>query len=94
MATAAAALERGGFGDEADRARRVLVDSWPDAPETPPALLELGRSAAMQGRIGEASLWLERLVVSFPDHALAPVARRELAGLAPDGAGSGAQAAP
>jgi tetratricopeptide (TPR) repeat protein len=85
VAIAAGALQREGYREEGHRVRSMLVESWPTAPETPGALLELGRSAAATGRRDEAGRWLERLIVSFPDHALAPIARRELADLEAEG---------
>jgi tetratricopeptide (TPR) repeat protein len=78
VALAGSALAREGFQQAASRSRRLLVEAWPDAAETPAAMLDLARTASEAGRTAEARAWLERLVVSFPDHALAPVARREL----------------
>jgi len=78
VALAGGALQREGFSEAASRSRRLLVEAWPDAPETPAAMLDLARAASEAGRTAEAREWLERLVVGHPDHALAPVARREL----------------
>ncbi len=78
---AAGALDREGFAEAASRSRRVLVETWPDAAEAPAAMLALARSASSAGRTADARAWLERLVLAFPDHALAPVARRELEAL-------------
>lgn len=77
LSIASGALEREGFPAEAARLRRELVVAYPEAPEAPAAMLQLGRSAA-QVAPDEAREWLERLVVSYPRHALAPLARQEL----------------
>lgn len=58
--------------------RQRIVDRYPASPEAPPALLALARAAGPN----EAVAWLERLVVGYPDSALAPVARRMLTDLA------------
>lgn len=87
VAIAAGAFDREGFRAEGTLARERLVATWPEAPETPGALLELGRAAAETGRPDDAGRWLERLIVSFPGHALAPIARRELADLTAKGPG-------
>jgi hypothetical protein len=47
-------------------------------------MLELGRHARLKDG-DQAREWFERLVVSFPDHALAPLARQELAEMAASG---------
>ena len=80
LSIAAGALDREGFPAEAARLRRELVDSFPQAPETPAAMLELGRHAG-RADPDEARQWFERLVVTYPRHALAPLARQELSTL-------------
>ena len=80
LSIAAGALDREGFAVEAARVREELVDAYPDAPEAPAAMLELGRHAG-RANPAEARVWLERLVVSYPRHALAPLARQELSTL-------------
>jgi hypothetical protein len=67
-----------GFPDEAAGVRSALVRRWPRSPEAPAALLALARGEAPRSP-GKAAMWLERLIVEYPESALAPVARRELA---------------
>lgn len=67
----------------ADGLRRRVVDAFPASAEAPAALLGLARSSPPEGR----RAWLERLIVGYPNSALAPVARRLLADL--DGGTSG-----
>lgn len=81
VALAAAALEQTGFRREASIVREVLVSTYSASAEAPAALLSLGRVAMSAGAEEEARMWLERLVLEHPGHALAPVARNELAKL-------------
>ena len=74
LADAAAASER---PEVAAAIRQKIVVQHPGSPEAPAALLALARSAPR----GEAAAWLERLIVGYPQSALAPVARRMLAEL-------------
>ncbi len=74
LADAAAASER---PEVAAAIRQKIVVQHHGSPEAPAALLALARSAPR----GEAAAWLERLIVGYPQSALAPVARRMLAEL-------------
>ncbi len=78
LALAAGALENAGFSSEARQVRLLLVSTYPATAEAPAAMLELGRDALSRDP-AEARVWFERLVIEHPDHALAPVARQELA---------------
>jgi tetratricopeptide (TPR) repeat protein len=84
MSVAAGALDREGFVAEAAEVRLALVGAYPGAYEAASAMLELGRHARLNDG-DQAREWFERLVVSFPDHALAPLARQELAEMAASG---------
>jgi tetratricopeptide (TPR) repeat protein len=90
---AAAALERSGRSKSAGGLRSRLVEAWPDAPEAPFALLELGRSAA-PGDPVRAREWLRRLVVEYPESPAAPLARRILGELEGSVPAAGAEAGP
>lgn len=63
-----------GRGDVAAGLRRRVADAFPRSPEAPAALLALARAAPPE----EAASWLERLIVGYPESALAPIARRIL----------------
>lgn len=70
-------LESAGRREAARSVRMAIVESWPKSAVAPRALLDLARSdraAAPSRAIG----WLERLIVEYPESALAPVARRML----------------
>ena len=84
LSLAAGALDREGFEPAAAELRSSLVSAYPEAPEAPAAMLELGR-AATASNPAAARGWFERLVVEYPQHALAPVARQELSALDEDG---------
>lgn len=84
LSLAAGALDREGFAQAAGDLRRSLVSAYPEAPEAPAAMLELGR-ATTAGDPAAARSWFERLVVEFPQHALAPVARQEISALDENG---------
>jgi len=57
--------------------RLQVVQRHANSAEAPVALLSLAREADQ----AEASLWLEQLIVGYPDSALAPMARRLLSDL-------------
>ncbi len=78
LALAAGALDQSGFPSEARQVRLDLVSTYPNSAESPAATLALGREALSRDT-AEARDWFERLIVDHPDHALAPVARQELA---------------
>ncbi|TFG63565.1 MAG: hypothetical protein E4H28_06230 [Gemmatimonadales bacterium] len=77
---AAGALARNHFEAEADTVRLALIEVFPQAAETPGALLALARSA-LPARPEASRLWLQRLIIDHPKSALAPVARRLLSEL-------------
>jgi hypothetical protein len=78
LALAAAALERAAFPAEARQVRQDLVSTYPASAEAPGAMLALGREALPRDS-SQARVWFERLVLEHREHALAPVARQELA---------------
>ncbi len=80
LALAAGALEQTGLSREAVEVRMELVSTYPASAEAPAALLSLGRDAKTRDT-NEARAWFEQLVLEHPEHALAPVARNELANL-------------
>ena len=84
LSLAAGALDREDFPRAAAELRRSMVATYPEAPETPAALLELGRAMIETDTVAARS-WFERLVLEYPRHALAPVARQELSALDDDG---------
>ena len=76
---AAELAERHDMESEAERARRVIVTDYAQAPEAPAALLALGRAlGARNETIDEARSFLEKLVLDHPRSALLPQARQEL----------------
>lgn len=81
LAIAAAEYDRAGRPDDASIVRRRLAERYPGSPETPGALLELGRRATAGGDAEGARAWLERLILEHPESAVAPLARRLLAEL-------------
>jgi len=80
LAVLARRLENAGRRDEAARVRARLIDRFPDAPEVATALLGLARSEVERDP-DKARASLERLILGFPDSAVAPLARRLLAQL-------------
>jgi len=56
---------------------RRVADVFPSSAEAPAAILSLARTSGRR----DALQWLERLIVGYPESALAPVARRLLAEL-------------
>lgn len=79
-AFAAAELDAANLEQAARSVRIKLVRAWPGGPQAPRALLDLARSERWEDR-GQAAEWLERLIVEYPESAMAPVARRVLAEL-------------
>ena len=75
---AAQELEEAGKIEEARSIRITIVEGWSGSPEAPRALLELARTDHPENP-GQAVVWLERLVVDYPESAMAPIARRLLA---------------
>lgn len=76
---AASIADRASLPAPAEGARRLLIERYPDAPESAAALLALAESLAdrPEGRI-EARVLLERLILEHPRSALLPRARRLL----------------
>ena len=76
---AAELADRHDLDSEAERARRVIVTDYAQAPEAPAALLALGRAlGARNETLDEARSFLEQLVLDYPRSALLPQARQEL----------------
>jgi len=76
-ALAARELEDAGHADAARTVRLAIVRAWPESAAAPRALLELARGGWIEDPL-QATAWLERLIVDYPESALAPVARRLL----------------
>jgi len=76
-AFAARELEASRRREEAATLRRELISGWPGSAVAPQAMLELARFSRREDP-GGAREWLERLIVDYPESALAPVARRLL----------------
>ena len=76
-ALAARELEDAGHADAARTVRLAIVRAWPESAAAPRALLELARGGRIEDP-WQATAWLERLIVDYPESALAPVARRLL----------------
>lgn len=74
---AAEALDAVGKEEEARTVRISIVEGWPGSPEAARALLDLGRIDRSENP-GQAVAWLERLIIEYPESALAPIARRLL----------------
>ena len=79
-AFAAVELDAASLEKAARSVRIKLVRAWPRGPQAPRALLDLARSERWEDP-GQAAEWLERLIVEYPESAMAPVARRTLAEL-------------
>ena len=75
---AAQELQDAGKEEEARSVRITIVEGWSGSSEVPRALLDLARADHRENP-GQAVAWLERLVVEYPESAMAPVARRLLA---------------
>src|SRR6185437_5076662 len=58
-----------------------IVESDPDTPEAPEAELEWARSLHRAGDAAGAATHLEHLILTYPQSALVPQARRELEAL-------------
>jgi thioredoxin-like negative regulator of GroEL len=66
-------------GDTATAERRLRAADVAEAPATAPAAeLELARLLVAAGRTADASATLEHLILTYPQSALVPQARREL----------------
>jgi hypothetical protein len=76
-ALAARELEVAGHVEEARTVRLAILQAWPESAAAPRALLELARGGRIEDP-RQATAWLERLIVDYPESALAPVARRLL----------------
>ena len=74
---AAQELQAAGWDREARMVRIAIVDGWTGSPEAPRALLELARADRAEDP-ARAIAWLERLIVEYPESAVAPIARRLL----------------
>jgi hypothetical protein len=85
---AAQELHDAGKMDEARSIRITIVEEWSGSPEAPRALLELARADHPENP-ARAADWLERLVVDYPESAMAPIARRLLAEWATGGGAMG-----
>lgn len=77
-AFAAQELEAAGHSLAARTVRMAIVEGWPGSPAVPRTLLDLARGERKVDP-GKAVVWLERLIVDYPESAMAPVARRLLA---------------
>jgi hypothetical protein len=80
MAIVADDLELAGHSLQAVGLRARLLDRYPDAPEAPMALLAIARYERDAARPDDGSspsiARLERLILEYPESALAPLARR------------------
>ena len=79
LALAARIAGDGGLPEQAARFRARLIQDFPRAPEVAEATLRLARfRAASAEGVEEAIRLLETLILSEPDGAIVPTARREL----------------
>lgn len=79
---AAGLADRAELPAESERIRRLIALEYPDTPEAPAALLELGRELGRRpGAEEEARSFLERIVLDYPRSTLVPQARQELSRL-------------
>lgn len=79
LALAARLAEQAGRSERALDLRRRIASEFPRAPEAPEAMLLAAQALAPQpGGLGEAVALLERLILTQPQSALVPQARREL----------------
>ncbi|MFC1531644.1 hypothetical protein ACFL5T_05310 [Gemmatimonadota bacterium] len=76
-AFAALELEAAGYRLAARTVRIAIVEGWPGSPAAPRTLLALARGER-EVDPGQAVVWLERLIVDYPESAMAPVARKLL----------------
>ncbi|NNK47621.1 MAG: hypothetical protein HKP01_01970, partial [Gemmatimonadetes bacterium] len=77
---AAEELHAAGYDESARSVRVATVDGWPGSPEAARALLDLARMDRTADPM-RAVAWLERLIVEYPESAMAPIARRFMAEL-------------
>ena len=79
LAMGARIADRGGVPDQAAEFRGRIIREHRYAPEVPEATLELARfKGAKPGGVDEAIRLLEDLILSQPNSAIVPTARREL----------------
>jgi tetratricopeptide (TPR) repeat protein len=80
MAIISDELESAGHSLQAARLRERLIDSHPEAPEAPVALLAIARYERTATRTDDGGsspiARLERLILDYPESAVAPLARR------------------
>jgi TolA-binding protein len=57
---------------------RTVVEQYADAPEAPEADLEWGRALKRGADVTGAVARWEHLILTYPESALVPLARREL----------------
>lgn len=78
LLTAAQLQARRGAIDDAAAIWKRILDSEKDTPEAPQAELEWARQLRRQGDSAAAATHLEHLILTYPQSALVPQARREL----------------
>jgi soluble lytic murein transglycosylase len=49
----------------------AIVQNYPDSPNVPDAIYQVGRCYALEGEYTEAINWFERVIEQFPDHPIA-----------------------
>lgn len=80
MALAAIRLDEAGFSRQAAALRGRLIDRYPESPESPVALLAIARYERdrhpLEVTDSSAVSRLERLILEYPQSAVAPLARR------------------
>ena len=75
LAIAGGSLERG------EEMLRRIPEHYPRSGEAPVALLMLAEALAVSAQPAEAAALLEKLILGYPESALAPIGRRRLAEL-------------
>lgn len=76
---AASIAERSELPEEAEKARRLIVEKYATTAEAPAALLALARTLSVRNEtLEEARQYLEQLILEHPRSALLPQARQEL----------------
>ncbi|HEY7894160.1 MAG TPA: hypothetical protein VIC24_04615 [Gemmatimonadaceae bacterium] len=78
IATSARLYTAHGDAPQAIAAWKTIVDSLPQSPEAPEADLEWARILRRTKQTPEAIARLEHLIITYPESALVPQARREL----------------
>ena len=78
IATSARLYTLHGDAPQAIAAWKTIVDSLPQSPEAPEADLEWARILRRTKQTPEAIARLEHLIITYPESALVPQARREL----------------